>query len=45
MDSADRICQTSVWICKDHAFWLVSHGILLYILIGTKEKDPAVFTQ
>jgi hypothetical protein len=32
-DSADRMCQTSVWICKEQALPLVSRGILLYILI------------
>jgi hypothetical protein len=37
-DSEDRICQTSVWICKEQAFWLVSAIVLLYILID--RKDP-----
>jgi hypothetical protein len=39
-DSADRMCQSSVWICKEQAFWLVSRVVLLYILI--ERKDPAV---
>ncbi len=29
-DGEDRICQTSVWICKEQAFWLVSAVVLLY---------------
>jgi hypothetical protein len=39
-DSEDRICQTSVWICKEQAFRLVSAIVLLYTLI--ERKDPAV---
>jgi hypothetical protein len=39
-DSEDGICQTSVWICKEQAFWLVGAIVLLYTLIG--RKDPAV---
>ena len=35
-----RICQTSVWICKEQAFWLVSRVVLLYILIV--RRGPAV---
>ena len=37
--NADRMCQRSVWICKEQALWLVSRGVLLYILI--ERKDPA----
>ena len=32
-DGEDGICQTSVWICKELAFWLVSPIVLLYTLI------------
>jgi hypothetical protein len=32
----DRICQTSVWICKEQAFWLVTGVVLLYTLIEEK---------
>jgi hypothetical protein len=39
-DSEDRICQRSVWICQEQAFWLVSHVVLLYTLI--ERKDPTV---
>jgi hypothetical protein len=38
--NADGMCQRSVWICKEQSFWLVSRGVLLYILI--EGKDPAV---
>jgi hypothetical protein len=36
--SAERICLSSVWICKEDAFSLVSRVVLLYILIGRKKK-------
>jgi hypothetical protein len=39
-ESEGRICQMSVWICKEQAFWLVSRGVLLYTLI--ERRDPAV---
>ena len=29
---SDRMCQRSAWICKEQALWLVSRGVLLYIL-------------
>ena len=35
-DREDRICQTSVWICKEQAFWLVTGVVLLYTLIEEK---------
>jgi hypothetical protein len=38
--STDRMCQRSVWICKEQAFWLVSGSVLRYIL--TERKDMAV---
>jgi hypothetical protein len=39
-DSEDRIRQTSVWICKEQAIWLVGAIVLLYTLI--ERRDPAV---
>jgi hypothetical protein len=30
-ESADKICRTSVWICKEQAFSLVSRVALLYV--------------
>ena len=35
-DREDRICQTSVWICKEQAFWLVTGVVLLYTLMEEK---------
>jgi len=35
-DREDRICQTSVGICKEQAFWLVTGVVLLYTLIEEK---------
>jgi hypothetical protein len=35
-DREDGICQTSVWICKEQAFWLVTGVVLLYTLIEEK---------
>ena len=36
----DRMCQRSVWICKEQALWLVRRVILRYTLI--ERNNPVV---